>query len=45
MELKRNRKIESQIPLFYILNWYFFSVSVFFFFGKVFVSKLANYVV
>jgi phosphatidate cytidylyltransferase len=36
LALKRNLEKEIKIPWFYLLNWYFFAVAVFFFYGKIF---------
>jgi phosphatidate cytidylyltransferase len=44
LSLKRNYDREIKIPLFYLLNWYFFAVAIFYFYGKLFSSKLTRYV-
>lgn len=43
LSLKRNYDKEIKIPLFYLLNWYFFAVAVFYFYGKLFSSKLTRF--
>ncbi len=40
LSLKRNYEKELKFPYFFIINWYFFAVAIFFFFGKLFSSKL-----
>ena len=42
--LKRNYEKENKIPLFYLINWYFFAVAIFFFYGKLFSSKLTKFI-
>jgi phosphatidate cytidylyltransferase len=44
ISLKRNYEKENKIPLFSFINWYFFSVAVFLFYGKLFSSKLSRVV-
>jgi len=44
ISLKRNYEKENKIPLFSFINWYFFTVGVFFFYGKLFSSKLSRVV-
>jgi phosphatidate cytidylyltransferase len=44
LSLKRNYEKEIKIPLFHLLNWYFFAVAVFYFYGKILSSKLTRYV-
>ena len=44
LSLKRNYDKEMKIPLFFLINWYFFGVAVFFFYGKLFSSKLTRVV-
>jgi len=42
MSLKRNRERESEVSFSMKLNWYFFAVAVFYFYGKLFTSVLAH---
>lgn len=44
LSLKRDYEKEVKIPLFYLINWYFFFISVFFFYGKLFSAKLTRVV-
>lgn len=42
LSLKRNRERENEILFSVKLNWYFFAVAVFYFYGKLFSSVLAK---
>lgn len=43
LSLKRNYEKEVKIMKFRFLSWYFFAVAIFFFYGKLFSSKLTKY--
>lgn len=36
LRLKRRKDKEQEIPLFHLINWYFFTISVYFSLGKIF---------
>eukprot|EP01016_Furgasonia_blochmanni_P034153 TRINITY_DN3650_c0_g1_i1.p1 TRINITY_DN3650_c0_g1~~TRINITY_DN3650_c0_g1_i1.p1 ORF type:complete len:395 (+),score=77.09 TRINITY_DN3650_c0_g1_i1:399-1583(+) len=44
LSLKKNKEKDGQVPFSSTLNWYFFGVAVFFFFGKMLSSKLTRFV-
>ncbi|KAM3134400.1 hypothetical protein pb186bvf_013513 [Paramecium bursaria] len=44
LTLKRDYERENNIPYFFLINWYFFGTAVFFFYGKLFSSKLQTIV-
>ena len=42
LSLKRNKEKENHVPFSMVLNWYFFVVASFYFYGKVFANKLTR---
>jgi len=42
LSLKRNREKETEVSFSMKLNWYFFAVAVFYFYGKLFTNVLAH---
>jgi len=44
LSLKRNKEKENHVPFSLFLNWYFFAVATFFFYGRVFGNKLTKFV-
>lgn len=42
--LKRNYEKEVKVPYFSLMSWYFFFTFIFFCYGKLFSSKITNFV-
>jgi CDP-diglyceride synthetase len=43
--LKQNSLKDTKLPYYYLLNWYFFGISLTFFYGKLFNGILKQYII
>ena len=43
LSLKRNREKDHEVQFSLALNWYFFAVAVFFFYGRLFSTVLTSF--